>query len=179
MSPSDEVGHFDHCDTIDPTTGSCSGKEGQGSNQEPADIDDNFCFDKTASSLVQVTGCTDANFGFDSVPYLKNVWPDGNPDHPTPIQFSSPLTGFAFNRTYSNSAFQTDLPALENDCSFVTGAGCTHFPLDDDGVHAKFYPYYSSANIVFNIGGGIHIPLCVWQFGATIPGSDDFGKNAQ
>jgi len=176
---SDEIGHFDYCDTIDPNTGSCSGNEGRGSDVEPADGDDNFCFNGSDSTLVQVTGCTDTNSGFDGVPYLQNVWPDGNPDHPTPIQFSSPLTGLGFNQVYSNSAFQTDLPAIENTCDTTTGAGCTLIPTTDDSTPAEFYPYYSSISKGLDIGGRIHISFCVWQFGATPPGSNDFGKNAQ
>jgi hypothetical protein len=70
---SDEIGHFDFCNgknAITPT-GSCPAGnfEGQGPTRVPTDSDDNFCFPKSSSQLVQVSGCTDLNAGFDGQPY--------------------------------------------------------------------------------------------------------------
>ena len=189
---SDEIGHFDNCTGhkpvpatefgVNPITGapiSCPAgdKEGISTDLEPSERltaggDDNFCFPASRSSLVQVSGCTDSNFGFDGVPY-KLLWPDGNPDHPTPIQFSSPLTGAGFDENYTQSAFETDLPDLESSCNVVTPnarhSSCTLIPTTDDGRPADFYPFYSTP------GSG----PCLWQIGGAIPNSNLFGQNAQ
>jgi hypothetical protein len=123
-------------------------------------------------------GCTDTNTGFDGVSY-QPVWPDGNPRHPTPIQFSSPLTGPHYNLQYSRAAFETDLPRIEaadttsspTPCNRNTGANCTLIPGTDDGQPAAFYPFFSIRNVAGK---------CLWQFGNHIPGSkNDFGQNAQ
>jgi hypothetical protein len=187
---SDEIGHFDYCTGntpipatefgIDPTTGnpiSCPAGnfEGVKGDKEPAeDInaggDDNFCFPASRSTLYKVAGCTDSNFGFDGVPY-KPLWPDGSPIHPTPITFSSPLTGVGLNRNYTQSAFETDLPDLEASCTILSAndPGCTLIPATDDGTPADFYPYYSTPQS----------GPCMWQLGGAIPDSNLFGKNAQ
>jgi hypothetical protein len=65
--------------------------------------------------------------GFDSVPY-QPLWPDGNTQlRPTPIQFSSPLTGSGYNVKYARAAFEADLRRIEDPtvCDRFTGAGCT------------------------------------------------------
>jgi hypothetical protein len=101
------------------------------------------------------------------------VWPDGNTKlHPTPVQFTSPLTGNSFNQPYERVAFEADLPAIEtNTCSRSTGAGCTLIPTTDDGQPAAFYPFFSTGTT-----GG----KCAWRFGNDTPGmTTDFGKNAQ
>jgi hypothetical protein len=173
----DEIGHFDYCN--DPSVtfgGSCSTTEGTGITTEAADADDGACFDKTASSLVQVSGCLGTNTGFDGVPYAP-VWPDGNTAlHPTAIQFSSPKSnGHQFQRM----AFEADLPRIEDAtvCDRFTGAGCTLIPTTDDlgpsgnPSPALFYPFFSTTKV----GGS-----CMWQLGNHIPGStNDFGQNAQ
>ena len=189
---SDEIGHFDNCTGHKPipatefginlATGapiSCPAGdfEGVSSDREPSERitaggDDNFCFPASRSSLVQVSGCTDSNFGFDGVPY-KQLWPDGTPNHPTPIQFTSPLTGTLFDQNYARSAFETDLPDLESSCNIVTPnalhSSCTLIPTTDDGRPADFYPFYSTPN-----SGS-----CKWQIGGAIPDSNLFGQNAQ
>src|SRR5262249_16119871 len=188
---SDEIGHFDYCNGpkpvptsqfgFHPTTGSSiscpwGDSEGVSGDRDPPEKhkngDDNFCFPASRSSLVQVSGCTDSNFGFDGVPY-KLLWPDGNPNLPTPIQFSSPLTGAGFNQNYTQSAFETDLPALESSCNILTPnarhSNCTLIPTTDDGRPADFYPFYSTP------GSG----PCLWQIGGAIPNSNLFGQNAQ
>jgi hypothetical protein len=65
--------------------------------------------------------------GFDSAPY-QPLWPDGNTKlRPTPVQFSSPLTGSGYNVKYARAAFEADLRRIEDPtvCDRFTGAGCT------------------------------------------------------
>jgi hypothetical protein len=179
---SDEIGHFDLCTVVSAPGGHCTGLEGIANDQEPADGDDLNCFPASSSLLVQVGGCFNNNAinqGFDGVPY-QALWPDGNTKlRPTPIQFSSPLTGKGYNVQYSRSAFETDLPRIENPavCDRFTGVGCTLIPTTDDlgpsgGFQpAVFYPFFSIAN---------RSGKCLWQEGNHIPGSkNDFGQNAQ
>jgi hypothetical protein len=183
---SDEIGHFDFCNGKNPITPTAScpagNFEGQGPTRRPTDSDDNFCFPKSSSLLVQVSGCVGENDGFDGQSY-QTRWPDGNTKlHPTSILFSSPLTGQGYNVNYSRSAFEADLPFLEfaisGTCSIFTGIGCTLIPATDECaapggpcVPANFYPFFS----IRNVGG-----KCVWQLGNRIPGStNDFHQNNQ
>lgn len=180
---SDEIGHFDYCTAVTGFGGNCLGQEGlppslyPPGDLEPADGDDSGCFARGSSTLVKVTGCTLTNTGFDGVPY-QNLWPDGNPLHPTPIQFSSPLTGLSYTQNYSRSAFEADLPRVEDPtvCHRLTdGSGCTLIPTTDDNhAPAVFYPYYSTTS------ASLGTTTCAWQLGGAIPGSTtDFGKNNQ
>lgn len=175
----DEIGHFDDC-TVVSTTGTCTGNEGITNDQEAADGDDAGCLPASASTLVQVAGCTATNTGFDGVPY-QPVWPDGNTKlHPTSILFTSPLTGNGYSRNYSRIAFEANLPRIENPavCDRFTGVGCTLIPTTDDPatagpgfMPASFYPFFSI---------GRSGSSCVWQIGNHIPGSkNDFGQNQQ
>jgi hypothetical protein len=182
----DEIGHWQSCNgTAVPATPfgvDSSGKpiscpstntedDGEPAENPAAGGDDNFCFPASESSLVQLQGCTDTNVGFDGVSYHP-VWPDGNTTlHPTPIRFTSPLTGPDYTRQYERAGLEADLPRIEfSTCNRTTGSGCTLTPQDDDGTPAQFYPYYSIAS---SDSG------CAWQLGSTIPGTtDDFGKNA-
>src|SRR5579859_2684686 len=128
----DETGHFDPC-TVVSTTGTCTGLEGITGDQEPTDADDAACFPASASTLVQISGCIGTNTGFDGTPYHP-VWPDGNTTlHPTPIRFSSPLTGSGYNINYPRFAFEADLPRIEDPtvCDRFTGVGCTLIPTTD------------------------------------------------
>src|SRR5438105_15876830 len=61
-----------YCSNV-TTTGGCSGTEGATGDTEPTDFDDVGCFPASASTLVQVSGCSGTNTGFDGVPYQK-VW---------------------------------------------------------------------------------------------------------
>jgi hypothetical protein len=169
---SDEIGHFDFCDNVDPNSGTCIGNEGSPGDQEPADGDDFGCFPASDSLLVQVSGCIGTNSGFDGVSYQQNAWPDGkNGLHPTPIQFTSPTTGPGNLFNYSRVAFETDLPRIEqNTCNRTTGTGCTLLPTTDDNTPAAFYPFYS---ITFSQGD------CRWEEGANLPHSFNFGGNAE
>ncbi len=180
---SDETGHFDYCNGSNAITpgGSCptGNNEGIKNDQEPTDADDTGCFPASSSTLVQVSGCLATNSGFDGVAY-QNLWPDGNTKlRPTPIRFTSPLTGADYNVNYSRFAFEADLPRIEDPsvCDRFTGQGCTLIPTTDDpgpgGLPqpAIFYPFFSIAN--FNGD-------CVWQLGNHIPGSkNDFGQNQE
>ncbi|MGZ4674892.1 MAG: hypothetical protein ACXV8K_19695, partial [Ilumatobacteraceae bacterium] len=167
---SDEIGHFDFCTRVDPTTGSCSGREGAPGDREAADGDDNGCFTPADSLALPLTGCFDTNTGFDGSSY-QNIWPDGSSNHPTPITFSSPLTGNGFHQNYEQVAFEADLPRVElATCDRTTGTGCTLIPTTDDGVPADFYPYFST----------LQGHNCRWAEGAALPNSrSDFGKNNQ
>jgi hypothetical protein len=178
---SDEIGHWQFCrGTAVPATPfgvdsngnpiSCPAGNTE-NNGQPADGDDNFCFPASEATLIKLQGCTDTNTGFDSVSY-DPVWPDGNTAlHPTPIQFTSPLTGSNFTQPYGRAALEANLPRIEVPiCNRATGAGCTLIPQTDNGQPAQFYPYYSIAASANS---------CVWQLGSTIPGTtNDFGKNA-
>jgi hypothetical protein len=173
-----EVGHFDYCShAIDVVYGGgiCAGKEGAGSNKEPADGEDNSCFPAAMGSLYKITGCEGSNTGYDGTSYI-NDWPDGNNSvTPTPTVFTSPLTGTAYNTNYTKVSFNTDLPNLESvlgTCNQTTGAGCSLIPTSDDGTPAAFYPYYTSGA---SSGG------CAWAPGRVVPGftTQNYGQNAE
>jgi hypothetical protein len=179
---SDEIGHWQNCNGAavpatpfgldsmgNPITCPTGNTETGGL---PADGDDNFCFPASRSSLIPLQGCTDTNTGFDGVSY-QNVWPDGNTaKHPTPIAFTSPLTGADYTQQYPRAGLETDLPRIEVPiCNRKTGAGCTLIPQTDSGTPAAFYPYFSIASSKKN--------GCQWQLGAKIPGTtNDFERNA-
>jgi hypothetical protein len=175
---SDEIGHFDFCNGPNAITpgGNCpkGNKEGIPRDQEPSDSDDTYCFPASSSTLIQVSGCYGENDpGFDG-PSYQPLWPDGHYTlHPTPVQFSSPLTGASYNVNYSRMAFEADLPRIEfTTCDRTTGVGCTLVPETDDGTPAAFYPFFSIKN---QTNGP-----CLWMFGSHIPGaSNDFGQNTQ
>ena len=163
---SDEIGHFDFCTHISANTGSCDGLEGIPGGQEAADGDDNFCSSAQQSLKYPATGCVDTNApGFDGVSY-QHYWPDGSATRPTPILFSSPKTGTAYTTSFSQFAFEADLPRIEaadlgGSCQrLTTGANCVNPPTTDDGTAAAFYPYYStvstSGGCRFGIGSTLH-----------------------
>ncbi|MDX6301763.1 MAG: hypothetical protein QOF53_2977 [Nocardioidaceae bacterium] len=181
---SDEIGHFQFCNgaTVpktpfgldakgNPVTCPAGNTEGSGARKEATDEDDDFCFPASASLLYQVQGCTDTNTGFDGVSYTR-VWPDGNSKlHPTPFQFTGARTGKHFQQKYKRIAFEADLPAVEPPCDVTTGKGCTHIPRTDDGVPAKFYPFFTNTNVRGS---------CTWQFGNNTPGQTrNFGQDRQ
>jgi hypothetical protein len=179
IAMSDELGHFDRCTSV-AVNGTCVGQEGNAgansntlSDLEPADADDNACFNPPPPPSVQIAGCNGQNNGWDGTPYLAS-WADGNTNlHPTAIMFSSPLTGRELNANYSQAAFETDLPRTElATCNRTTGVGCTLMPTTDDRVAATFYPFFS----IGNVG-----EACRWALGSFIPGftKSDFGGNVQ
>ena len=178
----DEIGHFDYCNGSNAITpgGACpSGNtEGIPNDQEPTDADDTACYPVSSFSRVKVSGCYGTNdlpgVGFDGVPY-QDLWPDGNTKlHPTPITFTSPLTGSNYSDNYTRVAFESNAPRLEvtfGSCNRQTGVGCTIIPIQDDGSPAVFYPFYSI---------GQNQNDCTWRIGNHIPGSqNDFGQDNQ
>jgi hypothetical protein len=178
-----EIGHFQFCtgpykipatefgidSNGNPTVCPSPDNEGRGASQSPADSDDVFCF--PGGPTYKVAGCTFTNSGWDGASYQR-LWPNGNKKiHPTPFQFTSPLTGTNYTKQYSQIGFETDLPATESTCNGSTGVGCTLIPTTDQGQPAQFYPFYSTTKV------GGH---CYWQFGNDIPGMiSNFGQNGQ
>ncbi len=167
---SDEIGHFDFCTHINANspTASCDGKEGVPGDQEAADADDNFCFASVEALKYPATGCTDTNApGFDGVPYHESYWANASSLNapssvPTPIQFSAPKTGATYTTSYSQFAFETDLPRIEaadlgGACvrfGPTIGQGCVNPPPTDDPNTRAFYPYFTRlANCNFVEGG--------------------------
>jgi hypothetical protein len=173
----DEIGHFDYCSKVPARFGSCAGREG--TDGEAADADDNYCFPASAAMLVHVSGCLDTNAGFDGQSYQK-LWPNGDLNlRPSPILFTSPLTGANYARNYARVGFEADTPRIEdpaaspsNNCDRTTGAGCTRIPLTDDHTPATFYPYFSS---------GLALGGCAWTIGQTVPGftTNNYGRTNQ
>lgn len=177
---SDEIGHFEYCNGVNPNRFSCSTA---GVNDATGlDSDDVGCLSPSQSSNVKVGGCLGTDIDFDGVPY-QNTWPgtfsNASQDalfHPTPIQFTSPL----FNGTTKATtvAFEADLPRIEfatnppcqrhisNPSDPSPGSGCVNPP-----VGATFYPFFSTSSSGSS---------CLWQEGGSfIPGANyTFGTNS-
>jgi hypothetical protein len=184
---SSEIGHFENCTGPTPIPPTPFGVDSSGNpiacpagnfegigGTRPTDQDDSFCFPGSLALVVKVSGCTATNTGFDSFDY-QPVWPDGNTAiHPEPVLFSSPLTGSSYDIQYSQSAFETNLPRLEGGTCRASGTGCTLFPTTDTGQPAAFYPFYSAFLSQNGNADG-----CLWGFGNSMPGGNDFGRNNQ
>ncbi len=170
---SDEIGHWEYCDTVDFVNFPFPCTSGGATDPSGPDADDDFCAPASASFLIQVSGCTDTDGDFDGVSYQK-VWPGlsgnlGNATVTKPVVFSSPQ--FNGGQNYDRVAFETDLPRIEdpavssnNNCDrFVTGNGCINPP---NG--ANFYPGF----VARKQDGG-----CRWlEGGPNFPGnSNNFG----
>ena len=168
----DETGHFDFCSQVDTSNGTCTGQEGPPGDQESADEDDNGCSAPSQASLDQIGGCIGENDGFDGTSY-QDDWPNGQPNRPTPIMFSGPLTGGNFTINYQRTALMAPMPFNEHNqpCNVFTRTGCTNPPITDDGTPANFYPYFYTT----------HIDGCTWGEGTDVPGLtvNDFGKDQQ
>ena len=161
---SDEIGHFEYCNVVNTTNGTCSAAGA--SDPSGTDTDDTFCLSASQSLRVKINGCAGADGDFDGVPYQK-VWPGTLPDqrdqrlHPSSILFTSPL--FNGGNNYSRVAFETDMPRIERadfggNCNGTTGAHCVNPP-----PGANFYPIYTT-----RADSGV----CRWQLGGTmIPGT--------
>ncbi len=175
---SDEIGHFDYCSHVPHDTGKCVGTEGStnfGDVVERRDGDDQYCFKAPGVGFVRIAGCLGTNApGFDGVPY-QNAWPTDTPssDRPSPVLFTSPLTGPGHTINYGSMAFEADLPRIEasdlgGSCDRTTGDGCVKPPPTDDGVPADFYPFYSA----------ITTTGCQWAIGdlASNGTTNDFGQ---
>jgi hypothetical protein len=171
---SDEIGHFELCDAMDPATGACTKP---GADDATLDDDDVSCLPGADSLVIKVTSCIGAGDGdgdFDGESY-QNRWPGTlrNPVldavlHPTPIRFTSPTSR---GRQIEDVAFEANLPSIERDtvpaCNRLTGANCTNPP-----IGAKFYPFFTTTPR----GPGV----CAWQEGGRfIPGTTNtFGGSS-
>jgi hypothetical protein len=125
-----------------------------------------------------VAGCLDNAFqngdlDFDGTSYQPD-WPDGSPTHPTPFEYTGPVTN---NHQYPTIQFETNVGGSEILCHTDTGEGCTVPPQG-----AAFYPFWTlgrprtgALSAAGTVGG------CVWSFGNVIPGTTKqaFGKTAQ
>jgi len=176
---SDEIGHFEYCNSADPNTLNCTVP---GVNDPSGlDSDDVACFTPDQSffpsaPFQQIGGCLSSELDFDGAPYGLN-WPgtSANQDallHADPIRFTSPvlLDGEGQLRNYDRVGFETNVNIFEANCDFqVTGNGCVVPP---PGV--PFYPFYTIRAGEAN--GGV----CQWQEGgALIPGTTNtFGGSA-
>lgn len=188
---SDEVGHFEYCNTptLDEFLG-CSGYPNP--TDQKWDGDDYLCLpapvvDSSGATVVgSFSGCLDSDNDFDGPEYQNGNWPGTPGADPsmvsTPIMFSSPLftgPGRSGPMNYSQVAFETDLPRIEgsdfssnNDCQRHVsnpadpdpGAGCV-----DPPVGATFYPIYTTTTAPDG--------SCIWQEGGgSIPGTtNNFG----
>ena len=178
---SDEIGHFDLCDTITGPGGNCTGNEGGFDGApEATDGDDTGCWPANMSYLVPITGCIGGNSGFDGASYNAVAWPGtGQPLNmtPQPIKFKSPYFGSSpITGQYQRAAFETDLIALENSappyggapftCSTQSaGPQCQNPPSTDDStatnIQQAFYPIFSTVNSTGWVG------QCMWAEGGA------------
>jgi hypothetical protein len=177
---SDEIGHFEYCNTVNESTGTCT--TAGVSDPSGVDADDAFCFGPRDSTRIRISGCTGTDVDFDG-PEYGNTWPGTFSNamldaqfHATPIRFTSPL--FNGSSNYGRAAFEADLPRIEfatsppcqrhisNPADPSPGAGCVNPP-----AGATFYPFYSTTSV-----GG----QCQWQLGGPfIPGTtNNFGGNS-
>ena len=173
---SDEIGHFEYCNTVTAEGGRCT------SNGESSiDGDDAGCFSAAFSLFVPIGGCIATDNDFDGTSY-QPVWPGTNPNrgqdtkfHPSPITFTSPL--FNGTQNYSRVAFEADLPRIEaadfgGNCNRFTGENCVNPP-----PGSNFYPIYTTGTSTQNPSANGH---CVWQFGGPyLKGTTNtFGGNS-
>ncbi len=172
---SDEIGHFEYCDAIDPQTGACTDPGGADGT---LDADDQACLDGAEfGAFIPIKGCVLDDGDFDGPSYRLD-WPGTfkNPLldrllHPTPVRYTVPVSG---GRALERMAFETDLPRIERGdepgnplpgCDANTGANCVNPP-----PGAQFYPLYTATRIggtCFLQQGGPNIPGTVNDFGGT------------
>jgi hypothetical protein len=200
---SDEIGHFEYCNSVDQEGGNCTSTAADDPPGPPPLLDDGFCFDAGFAAqfgLIPIGGCVDGDADFDGVPYRKNTWPGTfrNPFldalfHAQPVIFSSPLfkDRNGHKRDFSRVAFETDMPRIEfatnppcqrhlaNPADPNPGAGCVNPP-----VGADFYPIFSTrhGDDRWHGDAGRHgDDMCLWQEGGRfIPGTEnDFGGNSK
>ena len=169
VAGSDEIGHFEYCDTVDTSNFTCAASSTDPS--DPSEPGEDFpCFPASFSSLVPVSGCIDifGDLDFDAPAYTSAAWAgNSTAEHdaafdPQPIQFATPTIGSSGD-PFSQVAFETDTPSFEAGCDIDTGVGCTSQPPE-----AQFYPIYTAGTLID--GGSFGGPndrgsSCVWQFG--------------
>jgi hypothetical protein len=186
VGASDEIGHFELCDAINPATAACTDP---GGNDTTLDADDFACLDGSTEpgTLVPLKGCVldDGDFdgpayGFNWAGTLRNAAAD-RALHPTPIQFTVPTSN---GRTLDRFAFENDLPRIERGdepgnpepfCDANTGANCVNPP-----PGAQFYPLYTatrSAGRCMLQQGGPFIPGTVNDFGGS--SATEYGTKVQ
>jgi hypothetical protein len=184
---SDEIGHFEYCNTI--TDFSCTSSD-NGTDSSP-DSDDFPCFTAPivnpsgATISDAFSGCLGPDSDFDGPSYQQGKWPGSRGADAskvsTPVVFSSPLfvNGGEF-RQYSQTAFENDLPRIEgsdfspnNSCQRHVsnpadphpGQGCV-----DPPNGATLYPIYStfkkSGSCFWEEGGG-NFANATNKFGGT------------
>jgi len=185
----DEIGHFNYCDTqdnsISPGLGVCLSSPVE-SEFDPVtglhEADDQYCVDAASSlangALGPLGGCADGDVDWDGLSY-RHAWPGSGKDPygfsavPEPIRFTSPKfrPAGAENgelRNYSRVAFETNVLANESFsyCPLSGGPGCVIPP-----PGALFYPIFTTT---------MRDEQCWWQFGgASIPATtNNFGGSA-
>jgi hypothetical protein len=184
VGASDEIGHFELCDAIDPATAACTDP---GGNDTTLDDDDFACLDGTTEpgTLVPLKGCVLDDGDFDGPAYGFNWAGTGDPAtdrqlHPTPIQFTLPTSN---GRTLDRFAFENDLPRIERgepgnaqpECDALTGANCVNPP-----VGAQFYPIFTATRVnglCMLQQGGPNIPGTLNNFGGT--SATEYGTRVQ
>jgi hypothetical protein len=141
VAMSDEIGHFE-----------TPAKPRDGKDERP-------CFPGP-----YIRGCLGADLDFDGFSYLP-VWPDGDPNHPGPLTFTSPQRRLS-NGTWTGSPdsirFETDIPIFDAPCDVFTGTDCHNPP-----TGAAFYPWFHlvTAN-----------SACAWTLSNDLPGQlSNFG----
>jgi hypothetical protein len=162
------------CPTTDPTSGAlCEFSDANcfPEGSRPVMIDGspseetsplNFCFDNAFQN---------GDLDFDGNGYQEGSWPNGQSNTPTPIVYTSPMSG---NTPYSKVQFETDVGGSSSMCDTVTGTDCAVPP-----IGANFYPYWTLSGSKSNGGGGGG--GCMWSLGTTIPGftTNSFGGDAE
>jgi hypothetical protein len=174
VGASDEIGHFEYCNGIDPATGACT-KPGAGDTT--LDDDDQACLDgKALGALIPIMGCVLDDGDWDGPSYGFN-WPGtfSNPQadakvHETPFRFTVPTSG---GKPLEKVSFESDMPRIERGepagplpaCDRLTGAHCVNPP-----PGAKFYPIYTAAHVnglCMLQQGGTHVPGTFNTFGGS------------
>jgi hypothetical protein len=174
VGASDEIGHFEYCDAIDPSTGACSNP---GAGDSTLDEDDQFCLNgANYPGVLPIIGCVLDDGDFDG-PSYQRTWPGTFTNAKVDRRFHG--TPFMFTPASSNGkllegvAFETDLPRIERgepgnhqpECDRTTGAHCVNPP-----IGAKFYPIYTLAKAngrCWLQQGGAHVPGTVNTFGGN------------
>ena len=174
VGASDEIGHFEYCNAMDPVTGACT-KAGGGDST--LDADDQACLDGSQfGALIPIIGCLLDDGDFDG-PSYQHDWPGSftnatldQAKHGTPFRFTVPTS---HGKSLENVSFETDLPRIERgqpgnhqpECDRATGAHCVNPP-----VGAKFYPIYTLARDggqCWLQQGDVHVPGTVNTFGGS------------